>query len=92
MQPPKDAQITPNNQIVNQLDNQTKQQQNERVIVCHRNPLQPNKKHFKKLMPHSKRNRLKLFYVSKENKKFSNYLPLHELWKKYIEDLIEGQK
>lgn len=47
------------------------------------------KKNVSKLLTSKKRKELKLFELPKECEKYELYLPLHNLWKSYMQDLIE---
>lgn len=51
----------------------------------------PLKKKTSKRLTSKKRKELKLFELSEECEKYDLYLPLHNLWKGYIENLTQGQ-
>ncbi|XP_050397723.1 ribonuclease P protein subunit p29 [Patella vulgata] len=52
--------------------------------------LGPRKK--RKTLTNMERKKLKIFDIKKEDQKYEKYLPLHNLWKDYIKDLLCGPK
>ncbi|XP_051755103.1 ribonuclease P protein subunit p29 isoform X2 [Ctenopharyngodon idella] len=62
------------------------------VVLEFKRPKKKGKKRKAKGLNAKERRRLKIFQLKPEHQKYELFLPLHELWKQYIEDLCNGLK
>lgn len=62
------------------------------VVLEYKRPKKKVKKRKAKGLNAKERRRLKIFQLKPEHQKYQLFLPLHDLWKSYIEDLCNGLK